>query len=200
MVGGRGVLGVRHPAQPHVRRHQPGVCAPVHGGVLRRPPRRGRRPGCLLPGRLACFGGWNGFVRGFTVVFVLAAWAVGRILSARSAMVEELRSNNELLAGQREARLRQAVAEERTRIARDLHDSIGHYLTIIALQAGAARRMWTSDPPKAAAALATVARVAAQGSAELRMGFDSGLVPQAALPRAPTSPRCSTTRARRGCP
>ena len=37
--------------------------------------------------------------------------------------------------------------------------------------------MWTSDPPKAKAALATVARIAAQGSAELRMGFDSGLVP-----------------------
>ena len=137
--------------------------------------RRGAAAGlgvCCLGG-LACFGGWNGFVRGYTVVLVLAAWAVGRILSARSAMVEELRSNNELLAGQREARLRQAVAEERTRIARDLHDSIGHHLTIIALQAGAARRMWTSDPPKAAAALATVARVAAQGSAELRMGFDS---------------------------
>jgi signal transduction histidine kinase len=139
--------------------------------------RRGAAAGlgaCCLGG-LACFGGWNGFVRGYTIVFMLAAWAGGRILSARSGMVEELRSNNELLAGQREAKLRQAVAEERARIARDLHDSIGHHLTIIALQAGAARRMWTSDPPKAKAALATVARVAAHGSAELRMGFDSGL-------------------------
>jgi len=130
---------------------------------------------CCLGG-LLCFGGWNGFVRGYTVVFVLAAWAVGRILLARSGMVEELRSNNELLAGQREAGLRQAVAEERARIARDLHDSIGHHLTIIALQAGAARRMWTSDPPKAKAALAIVTQVAAHGAAELRMGFDSGLV------------------------
>ncbi|MGB6578917.1 MAG: histidine kinase [Streptosporangiaceae bacterium] len=127
-------------------------------------------------GGLLCFGGWNGFVRGYTFVLVLAAWIAGRMLSARSRMVEELRSNNELLAGQREASLRQAVAEERARIARDLHDSIGHHLTIIALQAGAARRMWTSDPPKAKTALATVARVAAHGSAELRIGFDSGLL------------------------
>jgi len=129
---------------------------------------------CALGG-LLCFGGWNGFVRSYTFAAVLAAWIAGRILSARSGMVEELRSNNELLAGQREASVRQAVAEERARIARDLHDSIGHHLTIIALQAGAARRMWTSDPPKAKTALATVARVAAHGSAELRMGFDSGL-------------------------
>jgi signal transduction histidine kinase len=72
--------------------------------------------------------------------------------------------------------LRHAVAEERARIARDLHDSIGHHLTIIALQAGAARRLWTSDPAKAKTALTTVARVAAHGSAELKMGFGSGLV------------------------
>lgn len=160
--------------------------------------RRGAAAGlgvCCLGG-LACFGGWNGFVRGYTVVFVLAAWAAGRILSARSGMVEELRWNNELLAGQREARLRQAVAEERTRIARDLHDSIGHHLTIIALQAGAARRMWTSDPPKAKAALATVARVAAQGSAELRMGFDSGQVPAGgAAPRTDIAALLDNARA-----
>jgi signal transduction histidine kinase len=127
-------------------------------------------------GGLLCLGGWNGFVRSYGFVFMLASWIAGRMLSARSRMVEELRSNNELLAGQREASLRQAVAEERARIARDLHDSIGHHLTIIALQAGAARRLRTSDPPKAKAALATVARVAAHGSAELRMGFDSGLL------------------------
>ena len=160
--------------------------------------RRGAAAGlgvCCLGG-LLCFGGWNGFVRGYTVVFVLAAWAAGRILSARSGMVEELRSNNELLARQREARLRQAVAEERTRIARDLHDSIGHHLTIIALQAGAARRMWTSDPPKAKAALATVARVAAQGSAELRMGFDSGLAPAGgAAPRTDIAALLDNARA-----
>ena len=154
-------------------------------------------------GGLLCFGGWNGFVRGYVFVFILAAWIAGRILSARSRMVEELRSNNELLAGQREASLRQAVAEERARIARDLHDSIGHHLTIIALQAGAARRMWTSDPPKAKTALATVARVAAHGSAELRMGFDSGLPPPAmrrsARPLSPTSQRWWTTHAPRVC-
>jgi signal transduction histidine kinase len=127
---------------------------------------------CL--GGLVCFG-WAGFARNYVFLIVLAAWIAGRVLRARSRMVEEQRSNNQLLARQGEIRLRHAVAEERARIARDLHDSIGHHLTIIALQAGAARRLWTSDPPKARAALATAARVAAHGSAELKMGLGSGL-------------------------
>jgi signal transduction histidine kinase len=129
---------------------------------------------CCLGGAL-CYG-WDAFIRQYDVVFLLAAWAAGRILAARSRLVLQVRSNNQLLAGQREASLRQAVAEERARIARDLHDSIGHHLTIIALQAGAARRLWTSDPPKAGTAFATIAGVAARGSAELRLGLDTGLV------------------------
>jgi signal transduction histidine kinase len=129
---------------------------------------------CCLGG-LVCFG-WAGFAKNWVFVTMLAAWIAGRVLEARSRRVEELRANNQLLAGQGEVSLRHAVAEERARIARDLHDSIGHHLTIIALQAGAARRLWTSDPPKARAALATVVQVAAHGSAELKMGFGSGLV------------------------
>jgi hypothetical protein len=128
---------------------------------------------CCLGG-LLCFG-WAGIAKQYEFVTMLAAWIAGRVLDARSGLVEELRANNQLLAGQGEVSLRHVVAEERARIARDLHDSIGHHLTIIALQAGAARRLWTSDPAKARAALATVARVAAQGSAELTMGFGSGL-------------------------
>jgi signal transduction histidine kinase len=128
---------------------------------------------CVLGG-LLCFG-WANFVHQYEFPTIVAAWLAGRVLEARSRLVGELRANNQLLAGQGEVSLRHAVAEERARIARDLHDSIGHHLTIIALQAGAARRLWTSDPARARAALATVARVTAYGSAELKMGFGSGL-------------------------
>ena len=141
---------------------------------------------CCLGG-LLCFG-WAGFAKNYEFVIMLAAWIAGRVLDARSRLVEELRANNRLLAGQGEVSLRHAVAEEQARIARDLHDSIGHHLTIIALQAGAARRLRTSDPLKARAALATVARVAAHGSAELKMGFGSGLVlADGASPGAPVT-------------
>ncbi len=138
-------------------------------------PPRGRRTGDLLPGRPAVLR-LGRFAKKYEFVAMLAAWLAGRVLEARARLVQELRANNQLLAGQGEVSLRHAVAEERARIARDLHDSIGHHLTIIALQAGAARRLWTSDPAKARAALTTVARVAAHGSAELKMGFGSGLV------------------------
>jgi signal transduction histidine kinase len=141
---------------------------------------------CCLGG-LVSFG-WADFARQYEFPTMLAAWLAGRILEARSRRVQELRANNQLLAGQGEVSLRHAVAEERARIARDLHDSIGHHLTIIALQAGAARRLWISDPPKARAALATVARVATRGSAELKMGFGSGLVlAGSASPGAPVT-------------
>lgn len=139
---------------------------------------------CCL-GQLAAIG-WGGVLNfagdvAGDVLFVLCAWVVGRVLHTTSGLVEELRANNALLAEQREAGLRRTVADERARVARELHDSIGHSLTIIALQAGAARRMWTSQPEKAQAVLATIRPVAARGSAELRVGFDSDLEPSPPL-------------------
>ena len=65
------------------------------------------------------------------------------------------------------------MLEERARLARELHDAIGHSLTVIALHAGAARRMWTSDRERAEAALQTISQVAVDGLTELRMGFSS---------------------------
>ena len=59
---------------------------------------------------------------------------------------------------ERERRL--AVAEERTRIARDLHDSAGHAINVILVQAGAARLLQDKDPDGARAALDTIEEVA----------------------------------------
>ena len=51
---------------------------------------------------------------------------------------------------------RRAVAGERLRIARDLHNAVGHALTTIVMQATAARRVWDSDPPLAREHVATL--------------------------------------------
>jgi signal transduction histidine kinase len=59
---------------------------------------------------------------------------------------------------ERERRL--AAAEERARIARDLHDSAGHAINVILVQAGAARLLSENDPEGARAALRTIEDVA----------------------------------------
>lgn len=114
---------------------------------------------------------------------VVCAWIAGAILHERARLVEQLRANNELLDAQRTAAARHAVAEARLGVARELHDAVGHSLTVIALQAGAARRIRTSDPDRAAEVLRTIAGVAQDGLAELRRGFVPGERDEAGEPR-----------------
>ncbi|MGH3358122.1 MAG: sensor histidine kinase, partial [Nocardioidaceae bacterium] len=56
---------------------------------------------------------------------------------------------------------------ERNRLARDLHDSVGHSLSVVTLQAGAARRMWSKDPDFAYEALGAVEQSARTALADL---------------------------------
>jgi signal transduction histidine kinase len=60
-------------------------------------------------------------------------------------------------------------------MTREVHDVVGHSLTVIALQAGAARRLWDRDREKAESALVTIARVAEEGRRDLsRCGDTEG--------------------------
>ena len=68
-------------------------------------------------------------------------------------------------AAARERRL--ATAEERTRIARDLHDSAGHAVNVILVQAGAARLLLDSDPARSREALETIEEVARETLVEI---------------------------------
>ena len=63
---------------------------------------------------------------------------------------------------------RTAVAEERLRISRDLHDLLGHSLSLIALKSELAGRMIESDPPRAAREIAELEAVARRSLAEVR--------------------------------
>jgi signal transduction histidine kinase len=67
-----------------------------------------------------------------------------------------------------------AVVEERLRLAREIHDAIGHSLTVVALQAGAARRLADTDPERAREVMRTVAAVARSGVASLALD-DTGI-------------------------
>ncbi len=106
-------------------------------------------------------------------VIVLGAWGAGRVVWDRSQLAGALRETNRELVREQDARAREAVIAERARIARELHDVIGHSLTVIVLQAGAARRAWDSDRSQALDALSTAARVARASLTELVASLDA---------------------------
>ncbi|MBT2227024.1 sensor histidine kinase [Nonomuraea sp. NEAU-A123] len=72
----------------------------------------------------------------------------------------------------REARATLAVANERLRFARDLHDLLGHSLSVITLKSELAAKLATLDEGKAAAEMADVGRLAAESLAEVQVAVD----------------------------
>lgn len=98
---------------------------------------------------------------------LLVFWLGGLAVNEGSRLVEQTRANNVLLAGQEAAAARRAVLRERVRMARELHDVIGHSLTVVALQAGAARRLAGTDPARVPAVMRTIAAAAREGVAAL---------------------------------
>ena len=75
-------------------------------------------------------------------------------------------------SGMRSASGKLAAAEERTRIARDLHDSAGHAINVILVQAGAARLLGDPDPERSQAALETIEEVALETLGEIDQARD----------------------------
>jgi signal transduction histidine kinase len=72
------------------------------------------------------------------------------------------------LAREEERRADEAVAEERTRIARELHDLVAHSISVVAVQAGMGHHLIDQDPAKAKEALATIEQASRQSLTEMR--------------------------------
>ena len=83
-----------------------------------------------------------------TVIFE-AAWVTGNNVRTRRAYLRELEDRASRLEREREARAERAVNEERARIARELHDVVAHSMSVMTVQAGAARRIIDQDPARA---------------------------------------------------
>ena len=77
----------------------------------------------------------------FILAFVTGAWAAGRGIRARQQRADELFARAVRLEVEREETARAAVEEERTRIARELHDIISHSVSVMVVQAGAAEQV-----------------------------------------------------------
>lgn len=95
------------------------------------------------------------------------AWYFGDAAHRSARARAELEQRTAELAAERERTRVQAVAIERLRIARELHDVVAHHVSVIGVQAGAARRVMTKDPDAAAASLATIESSAREAVDEL---------------------------------
>ena len=95
------------------------------------------------------------------------AWFAGDRTRLRREQVVDLRQR--AVRAEREADRERllAIAEERARIARDLHDSAGHAISVIAVRAGAARLRHHQDPDRSLAALQAVEELARQTVTEI---------------------------------
>jgi signal transduction histidine kinase len=107
--------------------------------------------------------GWT-----FAVVQFGAAWVLGRAQNRRLAYTAKLEALNDQLATEQELRARWAVAEERGRIARELHDVVAHSVSVMVVQAGAARRTLAASPDQATTALGQIESTGRQALVELR--------------------------------
>jgi len=113
------------------------------------------------------------------------AWFAGDRLRQRGVRIAA--EAEQARRAERERRL--ASAEERTRIARDLHDSAGHAVSVILVQAGAARLLLEQDPARSRAAIETIEEVARDTLAEIDQlvralreeGASNGVEPPAGL-------------------
>lgn len=124
--------------------------------------------------------------------FVLAGlWGFGRWMRRRRRETEELMGRAEALERERELQAQVAVAEERTRIARELHDLVAHSMGVIIIQSQGAQRVLERDSAAVRRALASIDATGRQGMAELRrlLGMLTGaadtgeLSPQPSLER-----------------
>ncbi|MBA4607743.1 sensor histidine kinase [Aeromicrobium sp. Marseille-Q0843] len=124
---------------------------------------------------------------------VLAAWALGSQARIRRAYEASLVERGRQLALEAEQRAVLAAAEERTRIAREMHDVVAHGLSVVIVQADGARYAAAKDPQVAVETLGAVASVGRDALTEMRrlLGLlrgteDPALTPQPRLEDIPS--------------
>jgi signal transduction histidine kinase len=141
---------------------------------------------------------------GEDTVFGAAAWlalvpiglpsVAGRVLRSRNDLNRRLHEQALQIERNRAERERAAVLTERTRIARELHDIVAHDVSVMLVQAQAARRTAIADPERARPAIAAVEDTGREALGELRrlLGVlrrgdeDLALAPQPSLARVGT--------------
>jgi signal transduction histidine kinase len=114
------------------------------------------------------------------------ALAAGDATRSRRAYLTEVEDRARRAEHDRDQEARRRVTEERLRIARDLHDSMGHHIALISAQAGMAAHVFDDQPATARQALAHIRQASRQALYDLRDTI--GLLRQPGEPVAPTKP------------
>ena len=104
----------------------------------------------------------------FSVLLAIAAWFVGDSVRARREYTAGLAEQAAQRARENVERAQRGVAEERLRIARELHDVVAHSLSVIAVQSGVGRHVIDARPEQAKQALAAVEKTSRSALDELR--------------------------------
>ncbi|MFF3612803.1 sensor histidine kinase [Streptomyces sp. NPDC002580] len=102
-----------------------------------------------------------------TVPFALA-WVLGDSIRTRRAYLAQLEERAARLEKEREAQAKVAVAAERARIARELHDVVAHNVSVMVVQADGAAYVMDTAPDQARKALETISGTGRQALAEMR--------------------------------
>jgi signal transduction histidine kinase len=129
-------------------------------------------------------------------VILLPSWLAGDVVRGRRVGARARAEAAERAIRDREAALRESAADERRHVARELHDVIAHSVSVMLIQAGAARQVLDTTPAEARSALLAVEQTGRETMAELRtllgalddapaagMGEGGGLAPQPGLDR-----------------
>ena len=116
----------------------------------------------------------------------VSLWLVGHAIRTRQLRADAFEDKATRLEREQEQATQAAIAEERARIARELHDVVAHNVSVMIVQAGAARHVLKASPEQATGALRAAEASGREAMAELRHllgllspdGGDMGLAPQ----------------------
>jgi len=114
--------------------------------------------------------GWYQFVARCGIA--VACFALGDSQRSRAELLASLRAQTERAESLRIVEAQRAVIEERSRIAREMHDVVAHSLSVMVVQAVAAERLAPKEPEAAVASMSSVAEIGRAALGEMRRIFD----------------------------
>jgi len=102
-----------------------------------------------------------------------AAWWIGDVFRIRQEREGQLQERTAQLEKERDENARRAVLDERVHIAREVHDVVAHHVSVMGIQAGAARRVLKQQPDKVGEVLSQIEESSRQAVAEMHrlLGF-----------------------------